>query len=193
MTAYITPSIDHSVIGVTVLNWYTNNGLTQIIRCDSNGIFNDTSGLAANCRITSTPTILRSTASSIKIKKDVEDLWDSQADLVLQLRPVKYFSKKVENVDIRIKHYGFIAEEVALIDPRLVDWRFTRVLEDQWGNNGELIYEELENPEPEGVDYCKIPILLTNIVKRQKNKIKSLHEKIATAEILVEQLERAVQ
>jgi len=193
MTAYITSSIDHSVIGVTVLNWYTNNGLTQIIRCDSNGIFNDTSGLAANCRITSTPTILRSTASSIKIKKDVEDLWDSQADLVLQLRPVKYFSKKVENVDIRIKHYGFIAEEVALIDPRLVDWRFTRVLEDQWGNNGELIYEELENPEPEGVDYCKIPILLTNIVKRQKNKIKSLQEKIATAEILVEQLERAVQ
>lgn len=193
MTAYITPSIDHSLVGASVLNWYTNSGQKQIIRCDSIGIFNDTSSSAANCRITSTPTILRSTASSIKIKKDVEDLWDSQADLVLQLRPVKYFSKKVENVDIRIKHYGFIAEEVALIDPRLVDWRFTRVLEDQWGNNGELIYEELENPEPEGVDYCKIPILLTNIVKRQKNKIKSLHEKIATAEILVEQLERAVQ
>lgn len=189
MSVVITVSLDISTVGVETLNWYTNYGSTQIMRVDSSGMYNDTSASAANCRISTTPSILRSTASSGNIKKDVEDLWDSQADIVLNLRPVKYFSRNCGVEDIRIKNYGFIAEEVGLLDPRLVDWRFVKEVEDQWGDNGETIYEELDPPEAEGVDYQKIPVLLTNIVKRQKLKVEDLQQKLLDIETSISQLE----
>ncbi len=180
---------DVSTIGVSDCHWYSNGSVTPIRRIQSNGMYNDTSTAAANCRITTTPSILRSTASSRDIKRDVEDLWDSQADLVLNLRPVKYYAKNVGFEDIGIKHYGFIAEEVGLVDPRLVDWRFTREVENQWGDEGETLYEELNPPEAEGVDYVKIPVLLTNIVKKQKQKIEELEEKLTNIESILNQLE----
>jgi len=191
MAIYLTSdsNIDVATVGATALNWYTNGSSTQILRVADVGMYNNTSGSSANCRISSTPSILRSTASSRNIKKDVENLWDSQADIVLNLRPVKYFSRNCGVEDIRIKNYGFIAEEVGLLDPRLVDWRFVKEVEDQWSDNGETIYEELDPPEAEGVDYQKIPVLLTNIVKRQKLKVEDLQQKLLDVETSISQLE----
>lgn len=66
--------------------------------------------------------LLRST-SSLRYKKDAEDIWDEVADSVLQLRPIWYRSKaEADNPDW--SWYGLAAEEVAAVDPRLVHWTY---------------------------------------------------------------------
>lgn len=51
---------------------------------------------------------------------DIEDVQEAEAARVWDLRPVSY--RALEAGPGEHKLYGFIAEEVAKIDPRLVDW-----------------------------------------------------------------------
>lgn len=146
------------------------------------GVYSDTTASAANVNINSGGVFRRST-SSIKYKKDVETLLPKFRDAVLELRPVWYRSKsKADNPSWG--YYGFIAEEVALIDPRLVQWRThadpTPVL-DQKGN---LTYDEfghvvtemlpLAKPEPEGVQYDRLVPHLVALVKELRDRIEVL-------------------
>src|SRR5690606_12371907 len=84
------------------------------------GVYQNTTSTSANVAITSNYQLVRS-SSSIKYKKDVEDLQYSLAEKVLQLRPVWYRDKET-NIDARPdwSHVGLIAEEVHEIEPRLV-------------------------------------------------------------------------
>lgn len=66
--------------------------------------------------------LLRST-SSIRYKKDVEPLDKALAARVLELEPIWYRSRAVaDNPDW--SWYGLSAEQVAVIDPRLVTWTY---------------------------------------------------------------------
>jgi hypothetical protein len=84
---------------------------------------------------------------------EVEDVVAAEAARVWELRPVVYRhaleAKTAHNND---KAYGFVAEEVAAIDPRLV----------HWGEDGQV----------EGVDYEQmVPLIL-----QQAKALKETHE-----------------
>jgi hypothetical protein len=93
-------------------------------------------------------------------------------------------------------YWGYIAEEVAEIDPRLVHYAFQ---EDQI-ETVEIepgVFEQRpkvgEVKRPDGVQYDRIPVLQVAALKRrseeQQAKIGSLEEQIAAANSKIESLE----
>ena len=135
-------------------------------------------------QVTSSGTIGRAT-SSIKYKKDVEDLWSSISDAaVSKLRPVFYRPKSLEgDVLPNWSYVGLIAEEVALVEPRLVRYRTVKSVSD--GSGGRDLVP-LDTPEPEDVDYARLSVLLLDVVKRQGSKIESLEARLAALEAKVQ-------
>ena len=152
---------------------------------------------AANGTLTSQPTydntaagsavvvtsagLIRRTSSSIKYKKDIENLYGSIVDnAISNLRPVWYRTKNPEGDDKSTwSHVGLIAEEVNSVEPRLVKYKTVEV---SIGENGERIETQLENPIPEDVDYAKLSVILLSEVKAQKAKIASLEARIEALE-----------
>ena len=147
------------------------------------GIYNQVSGGAANVGVNSGGTLYRST-SSIKYKTDVETLQDSYADALLECRPVWYHSL-CENDNPEHSFWGFIAEEVAEIDPRLVHWKTVEITYDE---NGSAV-ETPCDPEPEGVAYDRFVPHLINLLKRQKEQLESQAATIAALDARLTALE----
>ncbi len=125
--------------------------------------------------ITSTGAIRR-TSSSIKYKKDVEDLDLSLAtNAVDRLRPVYYRTKNPEGDDkAEWSHIGLIAEEVHEVEPRLVRYRTAAIVE---GEDGNRVERELEVPEPEDVDYARLSVLLLAEIKQLRARVAALEAK----------------
>jgi hypothetical protein len=152
---------------------------TERMRIDNAGIlystptYNDTTANAANVFIGATGRFSRST-SSIKYKTDVETIQDFYADAVLNCRPVWYRST-TGNDNPDWGWWGFIAEEVAEIDPRLVQWK---TIESAYDENGSLVQTPCE-PEPEGVSYDRFVPHLLNLIKRQMERIEQLETEMA--------------
>lgn len=121
-----------------------------------------TTASGANLFIDSNNGVLRRSTSSIKYKTDVETLQDSYADEILKCRPVWYRSTS-EYDNQQWGYWGFIAEEVAEVDPRLC---FFKENED-----GSL--------EPEGVQYDRFVPHLLNLIKRQQQAIEDLQAEVA--------------
>ena len=146
-------------------------------------VYNNTSAVAANMAINSSGKFLRAT-SSAKYKKDIETLQDSYADALLNVRPVWYRSTcKADNPSHG--YWGFIAEEVAAIDPRLVFWK---TIEVNYDENGSAV-ETSCDPEPEGVQYDRFVPHLLNLIKRQKEQIETQGTAIAALEARLSALE----
>jgi hypothetical protein len=139
--------------------------------------YNATTVAAANANLDSNGFFYRST-SSIKYKADVETLGDSYADAILDCRPVWYRST-TGNDNPEWGYWGFIAEEVAEIDPRLVSWK-THELQKHDDGTEDVI--ELETPEPEGVQYDRFVPHLLNLIKRQQQAIETLEAKVTALE-----------
>ena len=138
--------------------------------------YNNTTAAAANMQISDLGNLFRST-SSIKYKTDVETLEDSYADALLDCRPVWYRSTcSGDNPDYG--YWGFIAEEVAEIDPRLVHWKTAEITYDE---NGSVV-EAPCDPEPEGVQYDRFVPHLLNLIKRQKEQLDTQSAAIASLE-----------
>jgi hypothetical protein len=135
-----------------------------------------TSANAANVFINSSGFLRRST-SSIKYKTNVETLEDSYADAILGCRPVWYRST-TGNDNPEHGYWGFIAEEVAEIDPRLVHWKTTEISYDE---NGSAV-EAPCDPEPEGVQYDRFVPHLLNLIKRQKEQIEAMETRLTALE-----------
>jgi hypothetical protein len=139
-------------------------------------IYNTTGGDAANVVVNSNGTVYRST-SSAKYKTDIETLQDEFADAVLGLRPVWYRSTcAIDNPTW--SYWGFIAEEVAEIDPRLVSWKTTEITYDEKGS----AIEAPCAPEPEGVQYDRFVPHLLNLIKRQKEQIETMEARLSALE-----------
>lgn len=148
-----------------------SNSLSERMRIDrvgriyTYGAYDTTTSSAANVNIASDG-ILRRSTSSAKYKANIETVNDSFSDALLACRPVWYRSTcEGDNPDH--SWWGFIAEEVAEIDPRLVHWKTTEVTYDE---NGSVV-ESPCDPEPEGVAYDRFVPHLVNLVKRQKATI----------------------
>ena len=137
-------------------------------------------------------------SSSGRYKTDVEDLWDAEADKLLSLRPVWFRSvAPIDRSDWAWE--GFLAEEVAEINPRWVEygqqWVTAAVtdsitgvtredpVEDEDGNRTAVLNEDgTELLRPEGVQYPQMVPALVNLIRRQKVQITELIERVEALE-----------
>jgi hypothetical protein len=139
----------------------TDNSICTPGRLQSDGTYSITTASAANVFINSSGLFLRST-SSIKYKTEVEDAELSYSeDLVYGSRPVWYRSL-AESDPSDYSYWGFIAEEVAEIDPRMV----------HWGDDG-----------PEGVQYDRYVVHLVSVIQKQQQRLDALESRIAALEL----------
>ncbi len=128
------------------------------------GVYALTTAVAADVRVDSDGYLYRST-SSIQYKKDVETLKDEYADAILNARPVWFRSlSKKDNPDWG--YWGFIAEEIEQIDPRLCTY--------STNEDGEQ--------QVESVQYDRFVPHLLNLIKRQQQAIETLEAKVAALE-----------
>ena len=139
--------------------------------------YNNGSASSANMVVNSSGLFLRSVSSG-KYKTDVEDVQDSYVDSLLNIRPV-YYRSLLENDNSEHSHWGFIAEEVAEIDPRLVHYKTVDV---SYTDGGERVETELKTPEPEGVQYERFVPLMLKLIQNQQTLIESLTARIAALE-----------
>jgi len=147
------------------------------------GVYSATGAASANVVVDSGGQLFRSTSSG-KYKTDIEEIQDSYSDALLSCRPVWYRSIcKKDNANY--SWWGFIAEEVAAIDPRLVHWKTVEVTYDE---NGSAVETPCE-PEPEGVAYDRFVPHLLNLIKRQKEQIEAQGTAIAALETRLTALE----
>ena len=151
------------------------NGKLTIARTDGTGIssigvYNTTTASAANVFVVSDGTFQRST-SSARFKTDVETIEPQYAQNILNARPVWYRSLCADdNKDWG--HWGFIAEELAEIDPRLVHWKTeetTFVTEEVDGQQvTKQVSTKLDTPIADGVQYDRfVPLLLKQLQEQQ--------------------------
>ena len=91
--------------------------------------------------------------SSARYKTDVEAVTSEEASAVLDLRPVS-FRAKADSSSSSKRIYGFIAEEVAAVDPLLVYYA------SQKRNDGEAAAATGEEEVIEGVHYERVAPLL---------------------------------
>jgi len=139
------------------------------------GAYNATTSNASNVYVFADGLLARST-SSIKYKTGIETIENTYSDALLECRPVWYRStSSVDNKDWG--YWGFIAEEVAEIDPRLVHWKTIEVTYDEKGSAVETPCD----PEPEGVAYDRFVPHLLNLIKRQQTAIETLEQRLTDA------------
>ena len=173
-----------SVKTATPLLFDTND--IERMRIESGGninlnsvVYANTTVNAANMFLNSGPThqIYRST-SSIRYKTNVETIEDSYSTALLQCRPV-WFRSLCGGDNREHGYWGFIAEEVAAIDPRLVFWTTTETTQNE---NGESTTVDLETPIVEGVQYDRFVPHLLNLIKKQNETITALTTRITALE-----------
>jgi hypothetical protein len=127
---------------------------------------------------------MRST-SSIRYKKDVKDLTAAQADEILKLRPITYQSKAPSD-DPDVRWWGFIAEEVAEIEPRLVQWGYKdedyRLVDGPDNTKTRTLKKDAElvadGVQADGVQYERLTVGLVALAQRQQEEIATLKEEI---------------
>ena len=117
----------------------------------------------------------------------------SYAEELYNLRPVYY--KSLGTFDNpNHGHWGFIAEEVAEIDPRLCLFKTTEPDLDEDGNNqydddGNLLETTLDDPIVEGVQYDRVVPLLLMLLKAEKEKVETLETQATDFETRIAALE----
>jgi len=165
------------------------NSPTERMRIRQDGLiayqqgYTSTTANAANLHIFSDGVFYRST-SSAKYKTQIEDIEQSYSDALLQCRPVWYRSTSPGD-NREWGWWGFIAEEVAAIDPRLVQWKTVEISYDE---NGSTVQTPCDL-EPEGVAYDRFVPHLVNLLKQQKEQIETLETQNASLEARLTALE----
>ena len=137
------------------------------------GVYNATTGSGANQVVVSSGGKLRRVTSSQRYKTDIETLEDKYADAILEARPV-YYKSLCEDDDKNHSHWGFIAEEIEKIDPRLCAYKTVEVVME----DGKSIEKKLDTPIVESVQYERFVPHLLNLIKRQDARIKDLEAKV---------------
>jgi hypothetical protein len=144
--------------------------------------YGNTTANAANMVISTGGTFERST-SSIRYKTNVEDLTINTTNILSKMRPIWYRSLG-ENDRKDWSWYGFIAEELAEIEPRLVHWGYdsnsyeTIEIENEEGD----IKQEIKLKEnavliPDGVQYERITVFLVAELQKMRLELDALKAK----------------
>lgn len=162
--------------GVTRLSILSNGDIKSV------GIYNNTTSNSANMYIFSDGSFSRST-SSIRFKTQIEDLTIDTTSILSKMRPIWYRSK-TQNDRKDWSWYGFIAEELAEFEPRLVHWGYdlsqyeTIEIEDEEGNiKKETKLKDGEQLIPDGVQYERITVLLVAELQKMRKELDALKAK----------------
>lgn len=100
-------------------------------------------------------------------------MWEAVKAL-LNARPVFYRSKCAADPK-DWSYWGFIAEELAEIDPRLVRWGHAMKAVEQPNGLPPKMVEDKDSPlVPIGVQYSRLVVPLLQVVKRQSAAIEAL-------------------
>ena len=170
--------------------WVENSAPEVLLSIDTLGKFitgqsssspyNLTTATPANVYVDGSGTLYRST-SSAKYKTDIEPLDHAIVDRAVSgLIPVWYRTKTPNGDDkASWSHIGLLAEDVAKVEPRLVVYKTKDITR---GEDGEFIETERAVPEPEGVDYARLSVILLDKVRRQQAVLDSLEARIAALE-----------
>ena len=141
-----------------------------------------TTASAANAFLDSGTSKLQRSTSSIRYKRDVEPMKDEYRDAVLALEP-KWYRSKCEGDPKDWGYWGFIAEEAAKIDPRLVFWEY--LPEDMELVDGHMRAKEGAEKVPGGFAYDRLTVHLLALAKKQDATITSLESRLATLEATI--------
>ena len=147
----------------------------------SSSIVNLTTASAANVFVNTANNSMYRSTSSGKYKTDIETLDVEHADKIFDLRPVWYRST-TGNDPAEYSYYGLIAEEVAVVDPRLVHFGAVADCECVEDEEGHIEHEQSCLTEPEGVFYERFVPHLISVVQRQRAEINALTSRIETLE-----------
>ncbi len=141
------------------------------------GWYNAYTASAADAVINSDGTFSRE-VSSAAFKRGVETMQDSYANALLNARPVFYRSK-CEADPKDWSYWGFIAEELAEIDPRLVRWGHAMKEVAQPKGLPPKIVEDKDSPLiPIGVQYSRLTVPLLQLAQRQAERIDALEARL---------------
>lgn len=160
------------------------DGATARMTLDSSGeLFisgsSATTASAANAYIdtgTSPANQIKRSTSSLRYKKDVEDLDVAYSSKIKQMRPV-WFRSNANGDRQDWSHYGLIAEELAEIEPRLVHWWYAPdQYEEYKAEDGETRQRLKDGAEltPDGVQYDRLTVLLLKELQILQDKISAL-------------------
>ena len=119
--------------------------------------------------------------SSIRYKENIKNLPNSESlSKVLQLNPISFNYKPEKDSRLlkRLPHIGLIAEDMALVEPRLV---FYEIVHATTTVNGAITTST--STMPRGIDYESYTALLTGAIKE-------IWQKITNHENRIEKLER---
>ena len=147
------------------------------------GAYNSTTASAANVVVGSSGQLSRSTSSG-QYKTDVENLEPMRSESIYQMRPVWYRSL-CENDNKSWSWYGFIAEEMAEIEPRLVHWGYAADQYDEVlvGECDQAVTEKVLKEDavlqPEGVQYDRITVFLVEEMQKMKAEMDALKAEVA--------------
>jgi Chaperone of endosialidase len=133
--------------------------------------------------------------SSLRYKTEVKPLEKGDADKLLLLEPITYKSKSPVD-DPNRTWFGFIAEQVAKIEPRLVTWAY---LPEDWvevkgteGTPGDRYVRDGAVKVPDGLQYERISVLAVFKMQEQEGRIKAQEDRIAELIARIETLEAKV-
>lgn len=120
--------------------------------------------------------LLRST-SSLRYKKDIEDLDDEHSKSIYEMRPVWYRSKaEKDNPDW--SWFGLIAEEMAEIEPRLVHYTYSEdsydIEVDEQGNETKTLKDNAVRDVPDGIQYDRLTVLLLKEIQQLRAELDEL-------------------
>lgn len=179
--------------GYPTLIVYSFGGATTWFRIDTGGntYFSNvtTTATAANAVLdTGAGYQLKRSTSSARFKRDVEDIDPNASANVFKLRPIWYRSKANDD-NQKWSWYGLLAEEVAEVEPRLVQWGYMpedydtvvdvhKTLEPN--EFGEMVEREVKHPrkvvkpgatmKPDGVMYDRLSVMLLAELKKLRQE-----------------------
>lgn len=145
---------------------------------------------AANVYVDATNHVLVRSTSSQEYKTDVEDIDPAFADKLLEFRPVWF--RSTANLDIAShSHYGFIAEEIAAIEPRYAFYEYdpSDIQNIEVTDASGVVRQQRDVKlgaigKPVGVQYDRIVASLTSVVQRMKAKLDEQELRIAALEAI---------
>lgn len=145
-------------------------------------VSHNTTASAANAFLDSATNALRRSTSSLRYKRDVEDLWPDESAKLLKLKPVFYRSLCDADPEAW-SYYGVIAEEADKLGlQRLVQYEYAPEDYGEPDENGERWPKPDAQKVPGGFAYDRMTVLLLDLVQRQEARIAALEEKVEAIE-----------